>query len=177
MKTAFGQGCENMEIQLDYNLSQRANWVLRLMYTPNESGTPQPIYGRTRIMKAMFLVQRKLKEEFGEDAGFEFEAYKYGPFDSGVYSAIENLIEKKLISKTPSEQHESVRDEPKYELTEKGSEEAKKLYKQLNPNKKKLLQWVRYRQAERPLGSLLSYVYRKYPDMASESEISDRVMS
>lgn len=147
------------------------------MYTPDGSGVPQPIYGRTRIMKAMFLVQRKLKEEFGEDAGFEFEAYKYGPFDQGVYSALEELIEKKLISKIEAEYHDSPRDEPRYELTEKGMQEAEKLYEQLSSSKKRLLQWVRYRQAERPLGSLLSYVYRKYPDMAAESEISDRVMS
>ncbi|MUV57781.1 type II toxin-antitoxin system antitoxin SocA domain-containing protein [Halogeometricum sp. CBA1124] len=146
------------------------------MYTPNDDGVPQPIYGRTRIMKAMFLVQRKLKEEFGEDAGFDFEAYKYGPFDKGVYDALEDLIQKKLIHKIPAEDDSSPRDEPRYELTEKGQEEAKRLYEQLDMEKKRLLRWVRYQQAERPLGSLLSYVYRKYPDMAAESEISDRVI-
>lgn len=145
------------------------------MYTPNKEGVPEPIYGRTRIMKAMFLVQRKLNEEFGEDAGFEFKAYKYGPFDSGVYTTLEELKEKKLIKKTAPEDHASPRDEPKYELTEKGAEEAKDLYEQLDERQQQLLQWVRYQQADRALGSLLSYVYRKYPDMTTESEISDRI--
>jgi len=166
-----------MDVKVDYKLSTRAKWVLRLMYTPNEEGVPEPIYGKTRLMKAMFLVQRKLEEEFNEGAGFNFQAYKYGPFDEEVYSALEDLQQKKLISKTPPEEVAKPGDDPMYELTEKGEEEGKSLYEPLDTRKKDLLQWVRYEQASRPLGSLLSYVYRKYPDMTTESEIADEVLS
>lgn len=161
--------------RVDFGLSDRANWVLRLLYTPNSNGRAEPVYGRTRIMKAMFLVQRKLEEEFNDNAGFDFKAYKYGPFDQQVYEALEDLELKKLITKTEPQNHSSPQDEPKYELTEKGEMKAEELYEPLDARKKDLLKWVKYQQANRPLGSLLSYVYRKYPDMTTESEIADRV--
>lgn len=164
------------EKSVDYKLSRRAKWILRLMYAPDPDGSPRPIYGRTRIMKAMFLVQRKLRKEFNTSAGFEFKAYKYGPFDEDVYEALEDLQRKNLVEKMPADEHASPRDEPKYELTQAGTIEAGKLYDQLDDQQQKLLEWVRYEQADRPLGSLLSYVYRKYPDMTTESEIADRLV-
>lgn len=161
-------------MEADYSLSDRARWTLRLLYTPDDNGKTHPLYGRTRLVKAMFLVQRKMEEEFGIDAGFEFEAYKYGPFDEGVYEAVEDLQLKNLVKKTPSHEHDSLKDQPKYEVTLRGAELGEGLWENLDPGQKKLLRWVRYKQASRPIGSLLSYVYRTYPDMTTESEISHR---
>lgn len=160
--------------RIDLQLSDRAKWVLRLLYAPTNNGSHEPMYGRTRIVKAMFLVQRKLQEEFNIDTGFEFKAYKYGPFDKGVFEASEDLEQKGLIRTIPEEEHNSIRDQPKYVLTDKGVEKGSELWENLDGQQKKLLRWVRYEQASRPMGSLLSYVYRNYPDMTTESEIADR---
>lgn len=123
----------------------------------------------------MFLLHRNLKSEFGINTGFDFKPYKYGPFDQAVYEALEDLELKKLIESVSSDEHDSLRDQPKYVVTEKGEEYASDIWSQLTPQQQNLLRWVRYKQAERPLGSLLSYVYRNYPDMTTESEISDRI--
>lgn len=163
-----------MTIDADYRLDDRGKWTLRLLYTPDGDGVPQPMYGRTRMVKAMFLVQRKLEEEFNIDAGFDFEAYKYGPFDQGVYEALEDLELKNLIEVIDPDDHDSMRDQPKYVLTEKGKEHGAELWSNLDERQKDLLRWVRYSQASRPIGSLLSYVYRNYPDMTTESEISHK---
>ncbi|WP_423997950.1 hypothetical protein [Halorubrum trapanicum] len=133
------------------------------------------MYGRTRIMKAIFIVHRKMQEEFNQDIGFDFESYKYGPFDKDVYEALEELQEKSLVRTTSAEEHPVGRDEPEYTLTQNGRKLARDLFENLDSQKQELLKWVRYKQADRPLGSLLSYVYRKYPDMADNSEITDQV--
>jgi len=161
--------------RVDVDLSDRAKWILRLMYTPGPEGEPEPMFGRTRIMKAAFLVHRKMEEEFNRDIGFDFRAYKYGPFDQGVYEALEELQDRSLVEKTPSRDHSIPREEPRYGLTSAGREKGHELFDSLDPQKQELLKWVRYKQADRPLGSLLSYVYRKYPDMTNNSEITDRI--
>lgn len=148
--------------------------MLRLLYTPNEDGVSLPVYGRTRIVKATFLLHRNLRENFNIDTGFDFEAYKYGPFDSSVFESLESLEHHHLIEIEPPEEHESMREEPKYKLTGSGEEYGGELWEALDPQQQKLLRWVRYEQANRPLGSLLSYVYRNYPDMTENSEISDQ---
>lgn len=166
---------EPVNMRVDYNLNHRHKWMLRLLYTPNESGVSEPIHGRTRIQKAMFLLQRKLREEFRTRIGFKFEPYKYGPFDERVYEVLEELEMKQLVTTTPAEEHDSPHDSTRYELTEDGAEEAEKLWGHIDDEKKRLCEWVRYEQADRPLGSLLSYVYRMYPEMTTNSEIADRV--
>lgn len=123
----------------------------------------------------MFLLQRNLQERFGRDAGFDFQAYKYGPFDHGVYEAIERLEELKFVDITSDNSKESSSEDETYQVTEKGFDEAKKLLSELDDAEMTLLRWVRFRQADKPLSSLLSYVYREYPDMTTESEIKDRV--
>lgn len=156
----------------DYELSERQEWVLRLLYTPDETGVSEPIFGRTRMMKALFLLHRKLEESFDSGAGFEFRAYKYGPFDSGVYTALESLELESLIEITPPNRHMSNRDEPKYSLTPDGREIAQELYEELSSEEIALLKWVKYKQASRDLGSLLNFVYTQYPNMTDESEIN-----
>lgn len=161
-------------MEVDYNLGDPQKWTLTLLYTPDEDGVSKPMYGRTRIVKAMFLLQRKLEEEFGIDAGFDFRAYKYGPFDEGVYEALEHVEMMKFVTITSAEKHDAAMDSRRYELTEKGREHGRELWAERTQREQALLKWVRYKQADRPLGSLLSYIYTNYPDMTTESEISHR---
>lgn len=163
------------DIQSDCQLRDRAEWMLCLLSVPDERGEIQPLEGRTRLVKAMFLLHRNLEEHFGEDAGYNFEAYKYGPFDKGVYEASETLEEKGFITITPGSGRADSQDDTKYQPTTRGENHAEALLNDISEEKVKLLKWVRFKQASKPLGSLLSYVYTKYPDMTTESEIADRV--
>lgn len=159
----------------DLDLNSREEWILRLLYTPDTDGVSKPVFGRTRIMKALFLLHRKLKEVFDEDSGFDFVAYRYGPFDKSVYMALERLEERGLVRIQPPEDHIHARNEPKYTLTENGTDVARRLYEDLPTRQQELLAWVKYEQASRPLGSFLSYIYTQYPNMTTESEIDPGV--
>jgi len=161
-------------MDVDYNLDRPEKWTLRLLYTPSDSGVSEPMFGRTRVVKAMFLVQRNLEEEFNVDAGFDFRPYKYGPFDQRVYGALEHLEMIKFVEMTPPGEHSAAYDSKRYQLTEKGLDHGEELWDQISEGQQRLLRWVRYEQADRPLGSLLSYIYSNYPDMTTESEISER---
>lgn len=152
-------------------ISDREEWILRLLYTPDETGMSQPMYGKTRIVKACFLLHRKLEEIFNKETGFEFRPYKYGPFDQGVYEALESLERKELIESQEEDNHDSRTGGPEYSLTKQGKRRAAELYEQLPRKEQQLLKWVKYEQAARPLGSFLSYIYTQYPNMTSESEI------
>lgn len=153
----------------------RADWLVRLLYAPNDSGNRPPMYGRTRMMKAAFLVDRKLKENFGKVTDFDFEAGKYGPFDRGVYEALEHLEQQGYLSITPSEEHGKKWDGREYVLTPEGRELGETLWDDLDPEERDLLCWIRYEQTMKSLSQLLSYVYRNYPKMTTNSEITDRV--
>lgn len=162
---------QTMPYSPEPDVDEREAWVLRLLYAPNENGTSSPIYGKTRIVKGMFLLQRKLKENFETDAGFEFEAHKYGPFDPSVYSALERLERTEKIRTQTENEHGTKYNGVEYSLTPEGKQDAQELYNSLSAEKQELVKWVKYKQLMRSLGALLSYVYMEYPKMTEESEL------
>lgn len=152
-------------------LDEREEWILRLLYAPNEDGSSCPIYGKTRIMKAVFLLQQKLEEHFNTSVGFDFRPHKYGPFDEGVYETLGSLDRSGLINRIPEDEHGSDYEGTKFELTESGYSTARDLHQSRSDGEKRLLYWVKYKQSMRSLGALLSYVYMEYPEMTTESEL------
>ena len=153
------------------SLGDRREWILHLLYAPDESGTSQAIYGRTRLMKACFLVDRKLKENFDIKTDFEFFAHKYGPFDKHVYTALEDLEAAGKVEIVPDEEL-STNDGDKHKLTPKGKQKAAESYAHLPKRQQDLVEWVKYKQSQRPLGALINYVYSNYPSYTTESEIA-----
>lgn len=110
------------------DVDSREEWLLRLLYTPDEDGRSRPLYGQTRIMKAVFLLQKKLEEYFDESVGFDFTAQKYGPHDNGVLEALECLQRKGYVEQVSEKLHSSEYEGDEFRLTENGKQEAKKLY-------------------------------------------------
>lgn len=111
--------------------------LLLLLYTPTiHNNFNDPIRGRTRIIKMMFLFDKEIKKAFLKKSNIEeinfpdFSAWKYGPFCKDVYNDIEFFINNEFIdSSTINEQME------KFEL-----EEYKKwLEEYLFDNEKELL--------------------------------------
>lgn len=75
--------------------------IVLLLAAKGASKQPnEPISGRTRLMKMLFLFDKELKAEFKkanvqvfEDTALPiFEAYDYGPFSSEVYADLEWLV-------------------------------------------------------------------------------------
>lgn len=152
------------------SVGDRIEWIRHLLYAPDKGGVSEPIAGRTRMMKACFLLSQKLEERFDKRTDFEFIAHKYGPFDKGVYDALEQLESAGEIEVISEE--EAPGDEGEmYKLTSRGLKKAKESYAFLSERERELVEWVKYTQASRPLGTLLSYVYSKYPSYTTNSEL------
>ena len=66
----------------------------------------EPICGRTRIIKAMFLFDKEIKKEFLKNTELEilkfpeFIAWKFGPFSKEIYNDIEFFINNGFIEDT-----------------------------------------------------------------------------
>jgi len=75
-----------------------------LLYTPTSTdNSPVPIFGRTRLMKMVFLFEKEFAKEFYKNTDnltpfdFGFESYNYGPFSKDVYEAINFLESRDII--------------------------------------------------------------------------------
>lgn len=70
--------------------------LLLLLYVPGSTGREcEPIRGRTRLTKMIFIFEKEIYKKFEfdkllpEDALPEFQPYKYGPFAKELYFNIE----------------------------------------------------------------------------------------
>jgi hypothetical protein len=166
--------------------------------------------GITRIQKYLYLLEKEGKiTSAGE--GFEFQAYKAGPYSSKLYDDLEflenlGLIESEITAEatdaeaseieeisfddlmgdgseqTDGEQFDGFGASDAYEerrfiLTDEGRERVEALL--ANEEYKPVVDAVRKiksRFNNHSLSDLLFYIYTKYPEMAVESEIRDKVL-
>lgn len=156
------------EITGSTEAGDRTKWILRLLYAPDKQGDSKPIYGRTRLMKACFLLDRKLEEEFRIETDFEFTEGKFGPFDKGVYVAVEYLEQNGFVD-IREKQDDDGNETQGFYLSERGEEQAERLFTELDSDLRNMVAWIKYRHAMRPLGQLLNFVYNQYPNMTTES--------
>lgn len=87
--------------------------LLLLLYLPGRTGEyNEPIIGRTRITKMMYLFEKELYKNFdniSEDSLPEFVAYNYGPFSKDLIDDLRffkmiNFIEDETINEKVSEE-------------------------------------------------------------------------
>lgn len=76
--------------------------IMALLYADGPGGACEPIYGKTRLMKMIFLFQKELKKGFNKkeidnSRLTEFEAYDYGPYSAAVYDDLEFLINNGFV--------------------------------------------------------------------------------
>lgn len=143
------------------------DWTLRLVGLV--AGDDDWVEGRTRVMKGLFLLDRNLKKHLDQETDFDFQPYKYGPFDKRVYKSLNLLENQGLIEAQQTEDGGW-----KYRLTAEGLERWRADWKDLSPRKKKLLKWLDRKHMRSSLPKLLSFVYNRYPDMTTKSEIDHR---
>jgi hypothetical protein len=181
--------------------------LMLLLYARGKSGAvAEPIVGRTRLMKMVFLFGKEIRRQFNleqviPDATLpKFEAYHYGPFSADVYSDLEFLIGLDFVKKTEAASAGAIPDEEasEYEHWQSGATDdgdgAQFAQSQfaltqmgrtfvergragdLTPEQWDALDRFKARCTGTSLTSLLRYVYEKYPIMTENSKIREKVM-
>jgi uncharacterized protein YwgA len=178
----------------------RKDLLLLLLYSPGPSGEAgEPIDGRTRLMKLLFLLQQDYPVEkiLTSSCKYDFQAYHYGPFTKDVYNDLEFLENVGLIEASsrgiiasPVEQNEEEQlventsigeskedlnitfEEERFKLTERGLNFVINDLLTVVPHE--LLQDIcelKSKFLSQPLISLLRYVYNKYPEYANKTKL------
>ena len=160
--------------------------------------------GITRLQKLLFLLGQE--QEVRPEDGFDFEPYKAGPYSPKLYDDLEllgnlGLIKSEAIAESTITETTDIRrvsfedlmggfdemnigspkadsfEERCFTLTDKGKARVDGLLE--NPeysSKVDSIQHVKSKYSRYSLRDLLRYVYRKYPDMTTESEIINKVL-
>jgi len=137
--------------------------TLSLLYTRNR----EAIKGVTRFQKLIFLAQEE--KRFADV--FEFEPYKYGPYSSELAAAMRGLEARGLVE-TDTETNVYGEDRVIYRLTKDGYVRIREETNEQDLNKvldavKEIKATYNDWETER----LLKYVYRKYDQYATETNI------
>lgn len=188
-------------------IDNRRDILLLLLYSPGIRDEPnEPIVGRTRLVKMLFLFREEVLPEFrrgteiNEDNFYEFFAWSYGPFSRQVYDDLqfftlrgfiqtsettedtlpESLAEWDLwlSGSSGSGDEESVVDykEEQFSLTPKGVSFTGDLFAQLTSAQKTTLRTFKKQMLKTPLRSILRYVYETYPDKTDKSKIKEQIL-
>ncbi len=112
-------------------LSSKDLIVLLLYSKGHNNRLCEPIEGKTRLMKMMFLFDKEIRRSFNldkkipESAFPNFEPYDYGPFSSQVYADLEFLVDMGFVSVTKKEcsSEECVLESKEYEYWQANSGE------------------------------------------------------
>lgn len=199
-----------MEVDMfnKFTIENRKDLLLLLLYSPGWSNSKnEPIAGRTRLVKMIFLFQEEELKNFNADfsqvAMYDYHAWKYGPFSKNVYDdlmffQLRGFIESKNTDDSSFEGAEEYYEwqnsnldetedniveindycEEEYSLTQEGIDFVENnLYKTLSNNQKSMLNIFKSRFNNMPLKSLLLYVYKRYPEQTNESLIKDKLLS
>ncbi len=184
----------------------RKHILLLLLYSSGKSDNiNEPIDGRTRIIKAMFLFKEETQKDFIKDSNIEltslpsFYAWNYGPFSKDVYDDIEFFINNGFIEDTNLEtnineveldeyenwaedyvlENESIRtfyNEESFHLTKKGIEFVQhKVYNHLSNNQILIMSEFKKRINQASLDAIIRYTYLKYPEYTHLSKIKDKI--
>lgn len=187
-------------------LSRRSDLLLLLLYVRDRLGrTGSGICGITRIQKLLFLATHELGCPVPIRNPYRFQPYRLGPFSAEVYDDIELLAQAGILSRQDVDpsgmpviqvdtavaagidrlNHNLAEMErlnalsTLVSLTERGRRFAQALAESVSRNNPALLATLQALKAvwvDRPLTELLGYVYRRYPEYTTESEIIDRLL-
>ena len=188
-------------------ISKRNILLLMLGLGKDEVDIANGINGITRLQKFLFLLEN---EDYINkiDNGYQFEAYKAGPYSPTLYDDLEflenlGLIQSEVSGVATEEEAgdidftfeelmddveelkddfediitADVYDEKRFRITAKGADkvndilEKEKFTPVVNAIRK-----IKSKFGNYSLDDLLYYVYTKYPDMTTESEIKDQVL-
>ncbi len=177
----------------------RRNLLLLMLGIPEGLSVVAGVSGITRLQKFLFLLEREgcIKPQ-GD--GFEFSAYKAGPYSARLYDDLEllenlGLVETEVTSEATEPEAVEVGmlsfdelisdemaspdayEEKYFRLTQAGKEKVEQLlaserYKPCAEG----IRRIKSQYGHYSLNDLLYHVYTKYPQMATESEIKHKIL-
>jgi uncharacterized protein YwgA len=119
-------------------------------------------YSPVQVQKLLFLLDREVAALTG-GPHFDFQPYDYGPFDSGVYAAIEGLRSRGSAEIVTTGYYR------RYLLTEEGFKAGILQLDLMDPKLKdyiqQLVKWIR----SLSFNQLVAAIYNRYPDMKVNS--------
>ncbi len=188
-------------------IDNRRDILLLLLHSPGTGDEPnEPIVGRTRLVKELFLFREELLPEFKrgteltEENFYEFFPWAYGPFSRQVYDDLNFFILRGFIQTSESTEdtlpasldewalwlsgsstevmEETLVDysEVEFTLTDRGEQYAAQLYAMLTGKQRKTLRTFKKKMGTTPLRSILRYVYEAYPDQTVQSNIREQIL-
>lgn len=181
------------------NILDGKKLLLSLLYSSGgEAKINNPIIGKTRLTKMIFLFEKEVANDFSDGIvkEYEFEPYLFGPFCKELLSNLEFFIVIGLIQGKDTEipikysegnvqndseensldDEDNLKDEDMFEksysLTETGINYVKeKIWPSFSDSQILLLDSFKKKVNSLSLDSLLNYVYKKYPKMTTKSLI------
>lgn len=187
------------------SIISKRNILLLMLGTGKDSDIANGINGITRLQKLLFLLENENYIKKIED-GYGFQAYKAGPYSPTIYDDLEFLENLGLITAETSgvatEEEEAdmdftfeelmddgelmddeiktpdLYDEKRFRITEDGEAKVKTIIE--NKEYASVVDGIRKIKSKfghYSLDDLLYYVYTRYPEWTTESEIKDHVLS
>lgn len=142
---------------------------LALMYAENQ----QPIEGRTRLQKMVFLLQKELENRgktgvVGEQ--YDFVPYDYGPFSKDLYADLDDMLDDHFVN-DEEKLLQSGNVKYIYEIQDQGEDLVESQSEQWD-EVEEIIQVAREIKDEYNdllLSNLIEYVYSEYPGYAEKS--------
>lgn len=181
-------------------LKTKAELLLALLYAPDNTNVAA-VEGITRLEKLLFLIKKEteLFKNNLNDKDFNFVPFRMGPWTQEVYDETDfleslGLLNKQSIGKKSPEddihtaqlfdsmvltKYQKNEYSPtqnsveKFELTQKGMTAAANVWAKLTDQEKNEIIRIKRAFNRMNLRQFLRYVYKKYPDYASKSEIKE----
>lgn len=123
----------------------------------------EPIEGKTRLQKELFLSQKKM-ETHSISRPYSFRPYHYGPYCKDIYNDIEWLKEKGIIEESSAHSPfgEIVRS---FRLTNLGIQETQKMIDKRNLNEQyNIVKEVKRKFNSMSVVKLVEFTHREYAD-------------
>ena len=189
-------------------IDNRRDILLLMLYSPGVGeANNEPIVGRTRLVKMLFLFKEELLDEFRrgteitDESFYEFFPWRYGPFSREVYDDLNFFMLRGFVESSQTTEDtlpESLAEwdlwlsgssgevgdgdlvdygEEEFRLTERGAKFAEALHQRLSAAQRRSLQVFKRRMVKTPLRSILKYVYKNYPREIVESDIREEVLA
>ena len=187
-------------------VDNRKDLMLLMLYTPGKGEDfNEPIIGRTRLVKMIFLFKEEFWQEFkkgtdlSDDKFYQFIPWNYGPFSKEIYEDLTFFSLNDFIALKPSNEEtliESAEElnhfnensgldldtnvteyqDEEIKLTPSGVSFTKELYDGLSPTQRTTLKKFKGKLVQMQLRAILFYVYKQYPNQITNSKIKRNIL-
>lgn len=140
-------------------------WILVLLAANNF----QPIRGRLRLIKELFLIAKTVSSEF-EDAVY-FYKYSFGPYSSRAAEKM-NMLRKNNVT-----QVKYTKEGWEYRLNESYYKTAQGYLNSLDPDSLDRVELIKSKYQKKSSTQIIIEIYTKYPEYAERSAIAKDIVA